>query len=841
MSSINPVTGSIYEYLNPANSTGSSRLNLSSDTLSAIQSTSSVGVITDASSPNLSLLEFMSAVSDALQNSKNSKQEFDAANGSYQEYYKNISSTVAGITAQIIAISNFKDDYNQYVSDFNSFNSELQGLVPHLNDKLPNIRDRWNTLYVEYENFNSGFGTFDQYLDALDAYNSAVDDFNGSNPGQNSTISKLAYYQNTLWPALDATRLSLNATIASLGLTEVPSFPANPMYPYGFLQRAEYDTPLPPFPNFNVQVNPYAQQTSISGDFTTANIDPLKEELKALKRNIDRTKGDVAYQEKLRIKFGQTSLGEVLQDPTGAPKDTSNAGPGTGGALSTLAASGSNPVRQDEKLGEAQLKTLYAKLEVPPPQLPQSLDSFSDTLTTLIASLATPAAAGIASKAIGGSTNANSPAVDIAVALASLQSAVDFINSGAIEKVVLQQLLADPTLVDIPQVADILSNKPNASLEGLAQGIVSALTLQLLKTLIIQVEQALGISGLLPQILASTGSFSKDAILELVNGLVNYKALFDSPIDKELVRIALSNSLVKNGLSQQEAQIALNRALKDIENQSPFASDEAAKQALKDSLLADTTIQSPTLSNAVDEGFKTLESQEVRNIDLTSDEVTLTPTQQLESELKLNSFKDELNAALLKENLDKEEAQNIAEKAAFAAEQNASIAERNRAATQILASQGVDNPNEIVISAAERTDSPLRTPFITEIASLDKLSDDFKVEVSTQLVNQGVPKDFADIQAEKYAGTLFTNPTSIASLVQTSVAEHSKLTGVKQSEVAETHFKDSIHLTLSTVDYLADIVDPAKTLVNIGTPYYGIEGPRIGTGGGVPITNPILG
>lgn len=817
-------------------------LNLSPDTLTSLSNVSSVGPITDASSPKLSLFEFYQAVSTSLQASKETSRAFDAADTPmYKDYHRSVVSSISQLRQNLIIVKDFEDEYNDYVDTVNA-------ILPQYNNKVADLQSRYDALNGTVGAVNAATAayysnpsqtTLNAYLTAAGHYNDAVDNINGRIQDINEFLfSVSAFYPNS--PNLPATRLDLIAKTAQLNLGP-PTVPTLPPFAIPGMGGISGIGVTPTYVNnLSCPLQISTQPTNIDhAVYKELVIQPIKDQIKSLSDGLKRIKNQIKYQGLLRTKFGAAQVGSVVLEPVASTP--SIGGTGSSAALATISTRAGGNV----KLGESQLISLNTQFKVSPDaQTSQQLQDFSANLITSLFAGAVPQASGLAQSAIVGDASTTSPAIQASVALASLTQLQGLINQDAVYKAVLQALKSDKdgSITSIPELSQIIGDQPGATLEGLARGIAAAITLEVIKNIVIQVEAAIGLSGLLPQLLASLGSISTDSIVKLINGQINYKNLFDSPVDLTLVQSALTKAVLNStNLSQQEAQIAVNKALADVEAQGPFASDSAAQQALKDALLKQVPDNS-NLSSNVDDGFQTLESNQVQNKDLSSDDVVLNDQQKIQNEIKQNAFEDDLRSQLEKEGLDKDEARSLAAKASIAAGQAKTIEERNQLAENVLDKADIEDAASLIEKTSTLADSSLRTPFVDNnvpAASKSTLTEDFTVAVSSILTGQGVPPDIATNAGAKAADILFNGPTSVASRIEDNIKDYATAVEKTQANAATEVFKDSIRPTISTLAFLQQISNPADAIIYSGI-MYGDRGlARTGPAGGVAV-NPII-
>ena len=438
-------------------------------------------------------------------------------------------------------------------------------------------------------------------------------------------------------------------------------------------------------------------------------------------------------------------------------------------------------------------------------------------------------------------------------AQATAEQATKLISSGALETAGPEFTPRDPTL----------AGKSEEEIQALAHGVTSAINLQVLKMVLTQVAASVGLSGLIPQVLANIGSLSTDAIIKLINGPVNYQTLSQSPIDQLLLATALVPAFEKNlGLSQQESETIVQQALNSFNQLGPFSTQAAAQTALNQSLvnqLNQSAISPATGQSVVNQAFGSLENPQpsvtplntppappdtsstspLSQLTPTTDDLQLTPQQQLESALKTAAFANDLKNQLLKSNLEADDYQRVSSGLNVAINQAASLPEAQTAAANVLANGGVENGQQLVNQVATAVSSPLRTPFINQVTPTAQLSNDFTQTVATLNATDGIRSDIAQKQAEDFSNLVFNNPNSVANLVQQNIQEYSNSVKESQTKVATDFFSDTLRPT--QVGYVAALkeTDPANTLIYLSNPFVGHRHQKAGTGGGVDVS-PIM-
>lgn len=878
---INPIYSSYFE-IQTYIPTSSANLNLTQDTIDATTH-SSVNIPLDSSNPNLSILGFSKLVSSALRENKAANDAFDLSEaGMYRDFHRNVAITTAKLREEIDALQAFNDTYNAFLDQLDVFNDTVQGRVDTLQNNYSDIQNQANFFHTWRNAGDAAFALnntvtttpeetqalLEEYALWVARYNTRAAQLNGDT-NLSSTVLGINNYINNNKPDLQGTADTLNAFATQFGLTSptvelIPSLDAfmtypvyapitiniPPPYPEGLYfdpltdPRYYFDRgpiPYPPVDNFGQPVSmplfppspTYTVPHKINHDVYFAEfIQPRLDMIEEMKRSQRRVENAIDFQQAFRPDFAQVAISASLHVPVGSPA-TGGSTVGSSNALSGLAANQGQNSRFDEQFGKAQLESLYNTLGVPlGSPLIANIDGYPEDILAALVDFSVPAGIQLSQGALVGGTPGESPAVGAALALATLENTLKLAGSDAIFKalfdpanpedkgILLERALADPANKEKTEAT------LRAELEPLARGIAAAINLQLIKTAVLQVETAIGASGLLPQILANLGSVSTDSIVQFVNGLINYKHLFDSPRDTQLVALTLRDFLEDElALDRARSELIVGRALNEVARQGPFDTEEAAQTALREGFARSLRAENLEAAPLVDRAF---------------DRLGLTPEQQLSNDLKAEAFLSEIKRELLRSHLEEGEAARIAARLDGATEQTRALEERRTVVEQILAEEGIDQGAAITLSATARVESPLFSGFITAVAPKEVLSADFGTAIAELFIHQGVRRDIANEQAEHFSDLVFNNPTSISSLVERNLNDYAKAVGITQTEAADATFRDTQQVRLSTSAYLAHIMNPAHALVFLSNPIiYGNLQPRVGPAGGV-VTNPVI-
>lgn len=881
MSEINPVYGSYFEIQTYIPAT-SANLNLTQDTIDAI-SQSSVQIQLDSSNPNLSVLGFSKLVSSALRENKAANDSFDLSEaGMYRDFHRNVAITAAKLREEIEALQTFRDDYNALIDALNTFNDTVKARVDNLQNNYTDRQNQetflgtWRNAVDNAYSLNQAVTTNPEetqaYLDAyalwVSRYNERADDLNGST-GLNSSILGINDYINDNKPALEATANSLNSLYIQMGLSSptvepIPSLiefitytPYSkitvnipPPYPEGLYFDPLTDfryynergpIPYPPVDDFGQAVSmPLLPQSptyniphKINQDvYHEEFIQPRLDMIEEMKRAQKKVQNAIDFQQAFRPDFAQVAISASLHVPVGSPA-TSGGTIGSSNVLSGIAANQGQNVRFDEQFAKAQLEALYNVNGVPTGSpLVANIDGYPEKILDVLFAVSVPVGVELSRSALVGGTPNESPAVGASLALATLENTLKLVASDAVYKalfdpdnpinkgILLERALSDPANKDKAEAT------LRAELEPLARGIAAAINLQLIKRVVQQVETAIGVSGLLPQILANIGSLSTDNIIQLVNGLINYKHLLDSPRDTQLVAITFRNFLEEVlTLDRERAELLVGRALNEVVRQGPYDTEEAAHTALRDALISALEDDQFDAAPLVDRAFERLER---------------TPEQQLLNDLKAEAFLRDVKSDLLRSHLDEGEAARIATRIDGAVSNNKALEERRGIVENILAEEGIDQAVTLIERAVARVESPLFSGFISEVSPKEVVSADLGTAIADLFTHQGVRRDIANEQAERFSNLIFNNPISISSIIERNLEDYAKAVGNTQTQAADAIFRDTQQVRLSTSAYLAHIVNPAHELVFLSNPIiYGDLQPRVGPAGGT-VTNPVI-
>ena len=840
-------------------------LGLSQTQLDTLTASSATGFQSD--NP-FSILLYSKTVAAASREAQQQDREFELSDAiAYRDVHVESAVTAGLLSLLIRRRLAFRDEYNKLSNDLHSFANTLN----NKNDAILNQYDNAGPdgYYNEWGRaadaayFLLNATTFTQgETDAL--YNDYVNKVNIYNDTTNSINAKIQDYNNFLADQGDfITDINtINALRVELGLDDIEGFTSIsldpiPLYPLigippppPWPPNLFFDNPVPrghTYPESNNHPNelhyppvpgperPYDANVTVppplnEGDFKNVYINPLEELIKHLKDLEDKIRKINSFQAYFRLAFGQRVLGEVPLPAVGAQPGFG--GSGSSGVLSALADKQLKNVHFDESFGKSQLETVYALNGVPAGSpLIANIDGFAEDLLAGIIAKSVEGATTLATGALVGASPGETPAIQAAAALALLENVQGLVATNAIYNTVLEGLLSDPAN----------AGKSQEELATLARGIASALNLEFLKFATLQVETAIGLSGLLPQILANLGSVSSDKIVQFVNGLVNYKNLFDNPHDRALVEKAFIAAFTE-ALGRQEAELAVKEALAKLEAQGPFKSEEAAKEALRRTLEEDLRSRDIAAADAkrlVAQGFASLEAP-VLPVDESIPYVDLSPQQQLGVDLKAAAFNNDLRSELLNSNLDRDEAERVANQVDVATRDSKTVDDRKTIALGILNREGVEEAEALVAQVAKGVEAPLRSFTVTPpVPPPPVLSAEFEENVTRLLANQGVAEATAAEQAAHFAALIFTAPDSISHLTDLNLTDYAKSVGKSQSDAATETFKDSIRPTLSLLAFQQERMSLANDLVYANNPFYGDTSPRVGPAGGAPV-NPII-
>lgn len=808
--------------------------------------------------PRLSILEFAQKVSEGILSKKEADKAYDLNDStSYRELHVAITISALKLKEKILSLINFQQDYTEFIDTTHARTTANDININHgkLTNFYSDVYELWSKMADARLNANNNFPNINaiesaiiqnDYIEARNKYNTRINDINtiigrintdiiAGRAAQGSDVDK--YNQLIIDLGIDLPLMKNLNDVPTL--TPFPSAPLSPPppwplglqwkkdengnkiieYPYTSSGLPYIGPPPAKPPAANLPVPVVLSDKSFSQTY----IKPLELALKALADLLEKSKVDTATYTVFKLVFGQATPGEVESLPFANVLTPV----GTGGS-SQLGASAPNKAQNPNlaaNMSQAKLDAIFAKFGVGTGSpLIALIGGVPEDLLEALRALAIPKATDLANNGFVGSTPEKSPIIGAAVALNSLDEAVKFLDTGSLEKVVFDKL--------ITQKPEELKSLSEEDLVKLAKGITAALSLEVIQLVVLDAAQAIGTSGLLPQLLASIGGVSSDTILKFINGLVNFQLLDQSPLGLELVKNTFSNEL-QGSLDIKQSDVTIKNALDSFINQGPFLSEEASKAALRQSLnqaMVYSGIPVDEAKTYVDKGFDRIENP-TKN---------LSPQQQLQDQLKLTSFNDEIKQALQNSELEKDESERISRKIENSIKDIGTLDERKQIVANILTKERVDDPRGIIDLVSKTIDSPLRNFLVSEPAPIQTLLSNFVFEASRLLVSQGIPKKVAAEQSENFAKIIYDNPTSIASLTARYLEEYSQAVGVDQAKAVADNFS---HVMLPTRDLaIALAKNQANGIVFASNPI--INGTssmqKVGTGGGVPM-NPIIG
>lgn len=849
---IGPVPGPLFDP-NAYVPVTSSDLNLTQDTIQKTAPKFSTGINLDPSNPNLSIFGFAHLVSTSRLVFKQTTDAFDASEaGMYKDFHRNSVITIQGVLQQIKDLRNFRDDYNNFIDTLNNFADPLFNRVDNLQSSFKDIQNgedfygTWGKVADAAYFLNQPTTTqeetdkrLEDYYLWASHYNARASTMDGILPSETKTIIGINSYISTNTATLQPTVDSLNQTYALLGLssptvsplpnlTDIATYATYPLIPISppppYPPNLYFSSPVPrggnlpypPVPGPYTLADPnFDVPNKINHDvFQAQFLQPLFDLIDELKNAQKRVQNAIDFQQVFRPDFGQVAIS--------APYFTPHSSPVSGGAshlLSGIAANQGHNLRFDEQFGQAQLQLLYARFNIPEGSpLRDNVGGYTENLFQSLLNAAVPAATDLSQTARVGTSAGNSPSVQASLALGTLQNVLGLVSADSVYNTILQHL------IDQAKTDPANNNKSEATLraelEPLARGIAAAINLQLIKTAVLQVEQAIGVSGLLPQILANLGSVSTDSILQLVNGTINYRNLFDSPRDLQLVAFNMRDVYEESlGLDRQQAERAVSRALERASHLGPFSTSDAAREALRSSL-------DPRIADQV---FTRLDNPS-------------TSQQALLDGLQTNALATNVENELSRHHLDADELNRINTKIDTARDHAHNATELRTAIEGILQQEGIEGAPELLASAFAAATSSLHNPYLNQIASRDTVSSDFTLAVQNVFSSQGVPPDTATQQATHYSDLIFNNPSSVSNLIALNLRDYAHAVGQTQSEAADGTFRDTMRPQLSTAAFLQRLADPALEIVFRSNPiFYGSHGqPRTGPGPGVYVSETMV-
>lgn len=789
-----------------------------------------------ASSPELTILGYRELVSTTT--NEEEKQRLESALFESTQYLK--VRYDRAITAD--SIRELIARYENYRKEIKEINDTIQSGIDDYNEAVNEYNDAVNS-YADGDNgyfdfadtvtdFNNYDPTTDGDIDDFRAdYNDKVNDYNDKVAELNQKIAEFnqsaAEYEGIRFE-IAATITNLNESAAAAGLnvppialppvgqsipplvsnaiTSPPAQPGvfNPNSPY--YQQFSLAAVFPTYPQLALPI--FFTGTEINEDnYNATYIDPLEQLLKTIEDVNERVNNEINFQDYFQLAFGQRNITSGFQEVTGESVLVGNSG--TSGMLATANSNQKADPRLQEKPTLKDIIEVYrAANTYPSSETLAALSRFQDdAIKNLVLTNVLPGASAIAGSGLIGPDALSSPSILAGVALNALQNLQILLSSGDIFKQVVAILGANPS---------------DDQLVELAQGITAAIKLNIAKSVILQLESAIGAAGLLSQLLANLGSLNTDSILKLTQGLISYKNAFENPFAQEALISITSQALQEQGLSaadaNQIARASFNQASLD---QAARASEDRAKQAFLDAvreqlakdeaLLADYEKTAQRIQTALDN----------------SNEASL----QFQEQLKADTFAFELKKELSKEISDKDDLQRIQSRLDNTNADLKTADERKSASLKVLADEGVDNAEDLVNQALSSATNPLRSFVQTEPLSQNDLAGAFSERVQSALNQPGAVAENSAAQAAKFTDLTFTAPNSISNLISQNIQEYNKQVKDDQGDKAVELFKDGVTFNWDAARLANDKYNIANFLVYSDKPAYaGIHGKVMGGG-----------
>lgn len=751
-----------------------------------------------ADRPDLTILGYRKTVSDATNENKKVTDEIllDESN-QYKDLRFDKALSADEIRQRINAYSSYYekfddarkkgidavDDINDEVADFN-------------NDALDTIDDFYdaNSAVNTFNASNGDQDAIDNYNDAVDDWNDSVDDYNDRVNDYNQKVDEYNAKLAELQPAYDELD-----QLAAL-LPQEPNLPPildriQPMpyaTPIGHLPNSPPAVPgTAPQPDFPTGATAtfYAPNLITEDQFNATYIQPSEDLLKTLGDASDRADKEIAFQNYYQLAFGQLNLEAGVNNAAPVNQDpTVNA---TGGALATAGDNKSNPNLPVQMNSQA-IEDVYKAQNAYPSLVTQAkLAQLSDLIESrVVFNRTAPDASVIAGSGLIGPTPNTSPSVLTGTALHTLENLQAVFSDETIFKTVFNILAQDDATKNIEDIT------------ALVKGVEAAILLQVTQAVILQIEKAIGSSGLLAQVLANLGSVDKDTILQLTEGLIAFKNAFDSPVIGQAIIDLTSQSLQDQAqLSEAKADQIARDAFIAAAQQQAIDSDNAAKQAFLDSVRA--SLEKEELDSARTEAS----IQAVRTSLDDANSATLALQDEVRNRIEASELRKEVNDS----NLDREDREELLSRLDEA---------KSREEKEALLNEAGLNANEFLTQAEAAANNPLRSFVQTEPLTREELGAAFNERVVASLNQPGAIPEDSQAQADKFTDILVAGPNSVLSLVDQRVNDYNKAVQRDQSDNVSTLFNDGLTLNWSADDLARDKYNAANFLVYSDKPAY---------------------
>lgn len=814
---------------------GSTRLQIQ-DTQIQLGGSDAASSVFSASSPSLTILGFRKLVTTATNEEEKQRIEtalFESTQylkirydrtltadsirkliAQYEDYRGKIQKINNEITHALDDYNNAVNDYqsavNDYTTDSGGYN-DFVNTVTAFNNYDPNV-DGDEAAFVA--NYNDKVNDYNNRVNQLNAkiaeFNQSVADYNGVQfdvAAQINNLNQAAIDNGLNVPPIPVPPGGTPiAPLTSFAITSPPAQPGvtNPNSPHfgDYANTAVYPT----YPTIAFPLT-YTGTQIDEDTFNNTYIDPLNALLKTIEDVNAKVEKEINFQDYFQLAFGQRNIVSGFQEPKSSTQQFG--APDAGGMLTTASSDQkSNPRLQEKTTQQAIIDIYIAKEVAPSSETLAALASIQDNaLKNLVLSNILPGASGIAGSGLVGPDAPTSPSVLAGVALNALANLQLLLTSGDIFKQVVAALGANPS---------------DDKLVELAQGITAAIKLEIAKTVILQLESALGSAGLLTQLLSNLGSLNADSILQLTQGLVSYKNAFENPFGQEALISLTSQALQESGVAKAQAdQIARDAFNQAAINQANFDSEEKAKQAFLDAVRE----QANKDQLALEDFQKT--SERIQSALNDSNAASL----RFQEQLKADTFSIELKKELTQANLDKEDLDRVNSRLDQETKDIQTADDRKAASLKILSQEGVDNAQQIVNLADQSALNPLRSFVQTAPLSQTELASAFNDRVVSTLNQPGAVTDNSLSQADKFTSLLVTAPNSISNLIDVNVKEYNKQVKDDQGNKAVDLFKDGITSNWDALRLANDKYNTANFLVYSDKPAYAGIHSHVMTGG----------
>jgi hypothetical protein len=783
---------------NPGNEIfqGATRLNIT-DTQIQLGGSKAASSPFQADRPDLTILGYRKTVSDATHENKKVIDEIllDESN-QYKDLRFDKAISADELRARINAYSSFYEKFDKARSDGTDAVNDQNGAVGDFNDNAADLVDDVNQAANAVNQFNASSGdqdAIDDYNEAVDNWNEDVADYNGWVDDYNEKVDEYNAKVGDLQPKYDELE-----QLAAL-LPEDP--PAPVLEEIQPIPHMSYIDPLPnappatpgtaPQPDFPIGApaviynpNPITEE-----QFNNTYILPTENLLKTLGDANDRADKEIAFQNYYQLAFGQFNLEAGVNNAAPVNQDpTVNA---TGGALATAGDNKSNPNLPVQMNSQA-IEDVYKSQNAYPSLVTQAkLEQLTDLIESrVVFNRTAPDASVIAGSGLVGPTPNTSPSVLTGTALHTLENLQAVFSDETIYKTVFNILAQDDATKNIEDIT------------ALVKGIEAAILLQVTQAVILQIEKAIGSSGLLAQVLANLGSVDKDTILQLTEGLIAFKNAFDSPVIGQAIIDLTSQSLQDQAqLSEAKADQIARDAFIAAAQQQAIDSDNAAKQAFLDSVRA--SLEKEELDSARTEAS----IQAVRTSLDDANSATLALQDEVRNRIEASELRKEVNDS----NLDREDREELLSRLDEA---------KSREEKEALLNEAGLNANEFLTQAEAAANNPLRSFVQTEPLTREELGAAFNERVVASLNQPGAIPEESQAQADKFTDILVAGPNSVLSLVDQRLNDYNKAVQRDQSDNVSTLFNDGLTMNWSADDLARDKYNAANFLVYSDKPAY---------------------